>query len=183
MIEVGSDADPDSPQDSPKDGSRANKATIRKVFVAKVHAFLAIKGCKNNKSSLAFPAGCNDEVEICLIRYYDRIGPTSLDAIDHVLGCVKLKWSQRQSDEYDNSEITGENEIALDLAQIDVQDVSTIRGMLRIVRGDYGLHDTQTFSQFSRVRDNHWFYVNRLKQPARQNKYFKYDVPLPPSSW
>jgi hypothetical protein len=142
--------------------------------VAKVHAFLAIKGCKNNKSSLAFPAGCNDEVEICLIRYYDRIGPTSLDAIDHVLGCVKLKWSQRQ---YDDSEITGENEIALDLAHIDVQDVSTIRGMLHIARGDYGINDTQTYSQLSRVRDNHWFYVNRFKQPDRQNKYSKFDVP------
>jgi hypothetical protein len=116
-------------------------------------------------------------VEICLIRYYDRIGPTSLDAIDHVLGCLKLKWSQRQSDEYYDSAITGENEIALDLAHIDVQNVSTIRGMLHIVRGDYGLHDTQTFSQFSRVRDNHWFFVNLFKQPARQNKYSKFDVP------
>jgi hypothetical protein len=42
-------------------------------------------------SSLAFAAGCNDEMEIFLIRYYDRIGPASLEGMDHVLGCVKLK--------------------------------------------------------------------------------------------
>jgi hypothetical protein len=129
-----------------------------------VHAFLAIKGYKNNKSSLGFAAGCNGEVEICLIRY---IGPASLDAIDHVLGCVKLKWSQRHSDEYVDCASTRETETVLDLARIDVQDVGTIQGMFHVVRGDYGLHDTQTFSRLSRARVNHWFYVHRFKQPNR----------------
>jgi hypothetical protein len=62
---------------------------------------------------------------------------------------------------------TGETETMLDLARIDVQDVGTIRGMFHVVRADYGLDDMQNFSQVSRARENHWFYLHRFKQPNR----------------
>jgi hypothetical protein len=70
----------------------------RNVLIAKVQAFLAIKNHRRVRimSELRGQGDQSAEDEICLIRFYGRVGAASINAVDRALNCVKLRWSVRE---------------------------------------------------------------------------------------
>jgi hypothetical protein len=90
MIEESNDA----PQ------GRTGSPVPRTVYIAKVQAFLAIKNHRRvrimTERRQGGQADQSVEDEICLIRYYCRVGAASINAVDRVLNCVKLRWSMRE---------------------------------------------------------------------------------------
>jgi hypothetical protein len=72
----------------------------RTVYIAKVQAFLAIKNHRRvriiTERRQGGQADQSVEDEICLIRYYCRVGAASINAVDRVRNCVKLRWSMRE---------------------------------------------------------------------------------------
>jgi hypothetical protein len=114
----------------------------RNVYIARVQAFLVIKAPRGIESI----SSAADE--ICLIRYYDLVELSSLDSIDRALKCVKLWWSTRESEEFEDADfgVDGGPATVPDLAYIDVQPVSTIHGLFHVVPGDYEIRGTSAFS-------------------------------------
>jgi hypothetical protein len=144
----------------------------RNVYIAKVQAFLVITvpGRIESYSSA--------ENEVCLIRYYDPIELSSLESIDRVLKCEKLRLSTRESGKFEDADFgAGSRPAAMpDLAYIDVPPVSTIRGLVHVIRGDYEIRGASAFSGLGTGWEHHWFYLNRIKKPARDAFYSAVDV-------
>jgi hypothetical protein len=67
----------------------------RKVYIAKVQAFLVIQAPRGMTSD------SSAEDEVCLFRYYDPVELSSLDSIYRALKCVKLRWSTKESEEFE----------------------------------------------------------------------------------
>jgi hypothetical protein len=153
----------------------------RNVLIAKVQAFLAIKNHRRVRimSELRVQGDQSAEDEICLIRYYCRVGATSIDAVDRALNFVKPRWSVQEEEKGADGRPTAvDDELpsVADVAHIDTQPVSTIRGLLHVVRGDYELRGTKSFSHLNGGCETHWFYINRFKQPSRNMKYSTLDI-------
>jgi hypothetical protein len=142
------------------------------VGIAKVQEFLVIRA----PSGMASDSRAEDEV--CLVRYYDPVELSSLDPIDRALVCVKLRWSTRESEEFENADfgVDGRSAAVPDLSDIDVQPVSTIRDLVHVVRRDYQIRGTSAFSCLGTGWEHHWFYLNRFKQPDRDALYSAVDV-------
>jgi hypothetical protein len=80
------------------------------------------------------------------------VGAASIDAIDRALNCVKIRWSLREGNEAaDRGPPTVYDELpsVAGAACIDAQPVSTIRCLLHVVRGDYELRGTKSFSHLN----------------------------------
>ena len=135
----------------------------KEVWISKVMAFVTActsKGTTSRKDSAGEAQAA--ERELAFIRYFDRIRRTEEDCIDKLLGCVKLKWAER------NLGSGQEPSEDLNTAYLDVLPVATIRGLVHVVRGDYELHRTQTFGcKGARPWREQWFYVNRFRHPRR----------------
>lgn len=171
MIEVSQTGEP---------GLSKTRQRVREVYVAKALAFLAFPPSK----TAAVVKSSEEEVQLALIRYYDRCNAEDLDLIDRTLGCVKMNWSTRAL-ECDGVQSAGTSEghdpnptekQDFDLAYLDVQPVSTIRGRLHVVRGDFELSDALSYTSMHLDRwESHWFYINRFKHPSRSGRYSIHD--------
>jgi hypothetical protein len=95
------------------------------------------------------------EDEICLIRYYCRVGAASIDAVYRALNCVKLCWSVREEEKGADGRPTAVDDELPSVADIDTQPVSTIRGLLHVVRGEYELRGTKSFSHLNGGCETH----------------------------
>jgi hypothetical protein len=104
------------------------------------------------------------------------VGAASIDAVDRALNCVKLRWSVREEEKGVDGRPTAVDDELPPVADIDTQPGSTIRGLLHVVRGDYELRDTKSFSHLNGGCETHWFYINRFKQPSRNMKYSTVDI-------
>ena len=135
-------------------------SSVRSVWVAKVLAFLTHKA-----SAPVGPGqmpGKSRETRLALVQYMD-VCQEKRDDVDKTLGCAKLRWSREEDDE--------EYEDIADRMRCvyDVVDVSTIRGLVHVVRGDYGLGCTKTYEcEGDRHWSKCWFYVNRFKLERRR---------------
>jgi hypothetical protein len=112
----------------------------RNVLIAKVQVFLAIKKHRRVRimSELRGQGDQSAEDESCLLRYYCRVSAASINAVDRALNCVKIRWSVREEEKgADGRPMAVDDELpsVADVAHIDAQSVSTIRGLLHIVRG------------------------------------------------
>ena len=124
-------------------------SSVRSVWVAKVLAFLSHKTEGEEVSHKA------------LVQYMD-VCHEKKDDVDKALGCVKLRWHQVK-DRKDMKE--GYDTMR---AWYGVVDVETIRGLVHVVRGDYGLGNTMTYEcEGDRHWTKRWFYVNRFKLERR----------------
>ena len=96
-----------------------------------------------------------------LVQYMD-VCQEEGDEVDNALGCAKLRWSQ----EDDGDDV--EEGVDRMRCMYDVVDVETIRGLVHLVRGDYGLGKTMTHKcEGDRHWSKRWFYVNRFKLERR----------------
>lgn len=90
------------------------------------------------------------------------------DEIDNILGCTRLTWAQ----EFDDDDV-GKKHLDPSHRHFDVVDFGTIRGVVHIVRGDYGLSTSRKYKcEGDRHWSKVWFYLNRFKLEKERAKYF-----------
>ena len=144
-------------------------SSVRSVWVAKVLAFVTHKA--------SAPVGPGEvpgkprEARLALVQYMN-VCQEKRDDVDKTLGCTKLRWAREDDDE-------DYEENADDMRCVyDVVDVSTIRGLVHVVRGDYGLGCTKTYEcEGDRHWSKCWFYVNRFKLGRRHAGVFMEETP------
>lgn len=134
--------------------SKYTSSSVRSVYIAKVLAFLS-----HRRKEVA-KAGEMPENEAvyhkALIQYMDIC--VERDEVDKALGCAKLRWAQEE----DGEDV--EEGVDTMRCMYDVVDVCTIRGLVHVVRGDYGLGKTLTYQcEGDRHWSKCWFYLNRFK--------------------
>ena len=123
---------------------------VREVWIAKVLAFLTVRRRPAGKRMGAK----STTQEVALVQYFDTCAEP-YDDVDKALNCTKLKWA-REDDERDM--MKGPR------GYYDVVDISTIRGFVHVVRGDYALEKTRSYAcQGDRHWFKSWFYINRFK--------------------
>ena len=136
-----------------------SSSTVRAVHIAKVLAFVT-----HRRISPARPgnvAGTASARELALVQYME-IAPGQLDDVDKALGCPKLRWAQ------EDHRRDVEKNVDRMRCWYGVEDVATIRGLVHVVRGDYGLGSTKTYKcEGDRHWSKSWFYVNRFKLGRR----------------
>ena len=135
-------------------------ATVRAVWIAKVLALLRVTRREAEEVG-SIPR--RPEVSEHVLVQYMSVCKGPLDDVDKALGCTKLKWAE----EIDDDDIAKKN---LDRTRrhFDVQPVETIRGLVHVVRGDYGLGKSKTYEcQGDRHWAKKWFYLNRFKLDRR----------------
>jgi hypothetical protein len=64
-----------------------------------------------------------------------------------------------------------------DVAHIDAQPVSTIGGLLHVVRGEYELRGTKYFSHLNGGCEAHWFYIKQVQETFSQQEVFNIGHP------
>jgi len=148
MIEA---ANPDETQQQlhPSVREKFASSSVRAVWIAKILAFVSHKrmGEVSDKALVQYLDVCNEKK----------------DDVDKALGCAKLRWHQVK-DKKDMKEGYDEK-----LAWYGVVDVATIRGLVHVVRGDYGLGNTETYKcEGDRHWTKRWFYLNRFKLERRR---------------
>ena len=136
---------------------------MREVSVVKVLAFLTVR--RNDEDDGPGPKK-SDKDEVALIQYLD-VCQDEPDEIEDALGCVKLKWAQELDDDGTGRNMDGMR------CHYDVVDVGTLRGVLHVLRGDYGLGESKTYScEGDRHWADCWFYINRFKIERRGARVF-----------
>ena len=148
-----------------EDAARADESQCE-VWVAKVLALLTVHSQESDEGVPSIKG--TKYREVALLQYFDCAA--DLDPVEVALGCVKLRWAQTDisSDDLKSDE---EN------TYLDVLPVSTIRGRVHVVRGDYELRNKASNSRaVERPWNEQWFYINRFREPSRKNVYDKVDL-------
>ena len=146
-------------------------SSVRSVYIAKVLAFLS-----HRSKEVAKPGempGNEPVIQKALIQYMDIC--QKRDEVDKALGCAKLRWAQ----EDDGEDV--EEGVDTMRCMYDVVNVRTIRGLVHVVRGDYGLGKTLTYEcEGDRHWSKCWFYLNRFKlERTGARTFVQEDQPQP----
>ena len=138
-----------------------SSCSVRSVWIAKVLAILSVR--RNPLTEVGVMTRTSTVSEVALVQYFD-VCEENADEIEEHLGCTKLRWSQYGCPVADKADIR---------RYFDILDVSTIRGLVHVVRGDYGLGISETHScEGDRHWTKQWFYINRFKLERRGAKMF-----------
>ena len=135
-------------------------ATVHAVWIAKVLAVLRVTR-RDAEEVGSMPR--RPRVSEHVLVQYMNVCDKAPDEVDKALGCTKLRWAE----EFDNDDIDKKN---LDRTRrhFDILPVETIRGLVHVVRGDYGLGKSKTYAcQGDRHWTKKWFYLNRFKLDRR----------------
>ena len=139
-------------------------ASVREVWLANVLAFVKVR--RKKWGGIGEPAAISVVEEKALVQYLDLCSEEP-DKIDATLGCARLRWAQVR-DEQDMEENMDPMRCVYGLI-----DVATIRGLVHVVRGDYGLEITKTYKcEGDRHWAETWFYLNRFKLERRGTTLF-----------
>ena len=96
--------------------------------------------------------------QVVLVQYFDLCTEPA-DEIDGYLKCPRLRWAR------DVEEVQGGKEFR---RYFDIFDVSTVRGVVHVVRGDYELGISKSHAcEDDRHWSKQWFYLNRFKNERR----------------
>jgi len=131
------------------------------VWIGKLLALLTVK--RNETREVGKRPGPSKTEEFALVQYLD-ICEEEPDAVEDHLKCTKLRWAQSFDEK--EKEKRGERwaKKGEPLRYFAVIDAATIRGVVHIVRGDYGLQKSNTHGfQGDRLWTKQWFYLNRFK--------------------
>ena len=132
------------------------RATVRGVWIAKVLAILKVT--RKEADEVGTMPGRATFTEKVLVQYMD-VCEESPDEVDKALGCTRLKWAREV---YDDDVNTGNMDD--ERRFFDVLDIETVRGLVHVVRGDYGLGATRKYAcKGDRKWTKVWFYLNRFK--------------------
>ena len=141
---------------------------VREVWIAKVLALVKVRRNTGGDEIGGVPAKSVVE-EKALVIYLD-VGAQKADKIDEALGCVRLRWAK----ERDRQGLKSNHDTMR--CVYGIVDVATIRGVVHVVRGDYGLGITKSYScEGDRPWAETWFYLNRFKLERRGAKLFLQD--------
>jgi len=163
MVETGSPEETRAKLPVSKAGKYAS-ACVREVWIANVLALLKVRRKAEDEAG-DVPKKCAVE-EKALVLYLELCNEKS-DKIDAALSCAKLKWAQVRDDED-----WGENLDSMRCVY-GVVDVGSIRGLVHVLRGDYGLGISKTYKcDGDRHWADCWFYLNRFKLDRRGSKLF-----------
>ena len=135
-------------------------ATVHAVWIAKVLAVLRVT--RREAEEVGSVPRRPTASEHVLVQYM-TVCEEPPDEVDKALGCTKLRWAE----EFDDDDIDKKN---FDRTRwhFDVLPVETIRSLVHVVRGDYGLGKSQTYAcQGDRHWTKKWFYLNRFKLDRR----------------
>jgi len=101
-----------------------------------------------------------------MVQYLD-LCQKEPDDVDKALGCARLRWAQEEDCDDMRTGFDKQRRY------FDVLPVETIRGLVHVVRGDYGLGVSRTYScEGDRHWTKVWFYLNRFKLERRGAKLF-----------
>ena len=99
------------------------------------------------------------ELELAFVQFYDVKLPE--DEIDNALRCIKLQWARG----YQNGAL-GRNEDNENISEskwYSLLPVSSIRGVVHVLRGDYGIEGRGTTADMDSVPwEQEVFYINRF---------------------
>ena len=153
---------PNLRQDCVLIAAEGNTSTSGTLWVGKVLAFLRI--INPNGSKVSESDGKN---ELMFIQYFDIIPPQ--DEIDRRLECIRLQWCRDEEQVQDDNLKRCNTSFS---KWFDLLQVSSIRGMVHVVRGDYGLGGTLLSRDAENVPwyDQH-FYINRFYFDSAQQTY------------
>lgn len=140
---------------------QANESSADKmdIWVGKVLLMLRLRRSEVSKGG---DESFQDQIEeeYIFVQYFDI--QRSQDEIDHALGCVRLRWAR--DDENDN--LTSARK------WFDLLPASSIRGVVHVVRGDYGKNGNCITKDMDDVP---WFdqsfYINRFYFNSDNKRY------------
>lgn len=133
------------------------------LWVGKILGLFRLPRC-GTPQSIEYMKG---EPEVAFVQFYDATSP--VDEIDKALGCIRLVWATAQED---CSQKSGINDSSTQQVSpwFSLIPVSSIRGVVHVVRGDYGLNGLCVGKELdSAPWYGQHFYINRY--------YFESGVP------
>lgn len=142
-------------------------ATVREVWIAKVLAFLTVR--RKRRYGVGLLQAKSILEERALVMYLD-VCKKRPDKVDEALGCIRLRWAQ------ENDKAGMGNNMDSMRCVYGLPDAASIRGVVHVLRGDYGLGIS---NKYKHEGDRHWaetwFYLNKYKLERRGAKLFLED--------
>ena len=139
-------------------------SVVRSVWIAKVLAMFTVR--RRVEGAIGVVPGSSTVSEVTMVQYLD-LCQKEPDDVDKALGCARLRWAQEEDCDDMRTGFDKQRRY------FDVLPVETIRGLVHVVRGDYGLGVSRTYScEGDRHWTKVWFYLNRFKLERRGAKLF-----------
>ena len=139
--------------------SGSNSKTIS-LWVAKVLALLRVP---NAHLQIDEEVGSNEYV---FVQYFEVV--SCEDEIDKALGCVKLRWARDEEDLHTK----GNNPFPDPGKWFDLLPVSSIRSVVHVVRGDYGVEGRGSTRNVDDVPwHEQFYYINRFNMGIEEQRY------------
>lgn len=122
------------------------------LWVGEALALIRLKEAKVRKD-----AEEENESEYVFVQYFDITPP--VDAIDNALNCIRLQWAHGGSKDMDCIDSRQSEPVKW----FDLLPVSTVRGLVHVVRGDYGVEGICATKDVESIPwYDQFFYVNRF---------------------
>lgn len=102
--------------------------------------------------------------ELAFVQFFD-VEPLQ-DEIERALGCVRLRWARGDNSESSTGDDANQDDANQEIGRkwFSLVPVSTIRGVVHVIRGDYGIENRCLWTDMENVSwEKQHFYVNRFQ--------------------
>ena len=131
------------------------------VWIAKALALFRLYKSNRKEPHTTERNKSDSESEFAFVQYFNVVPPRG--ELDSVLGCVRLEWAKDQDQENGN---VGARK------WYDLVPIEAVRGVVHVVRGDYGVNGTLLTKD---MEDTPWteqfFYLNRFYFDSKVSDY------------